>query len=172
MQTGFQQGAFNKAVFNKSVISKVAFIRHWNWVQWFGIAAIIAISVKEVYQNQIDRLRALDTQNVEVIEENIQEYNTMAERLTQLEMLPPVEKQWQYVPAIASRYGVDLTVLGKNAKGKYAGPLQAWHGELDGRVGSVLVAAVEIQQTVPTYLYGISISNGNATLGFSVLGSE
>jgi hypothetical protein len=153
-------------------LHKIGFVKHWNWVHWLGIAAIVAVSVKEVYQNQVERLSALDTQNVEVIEENIQEYNTMAERLAQLEVLPPVEQQWQYVPAIAARYGVGLNILGAKSSDMYSGPLQAWHGELDGRVGSVLVAAVEIQRTVPTYLYKISINNGTAKLGFSVLGSE
>jgi len=156
----------------KLSLQKISFVRHWSWVHWLGIVAVVGICVKEVYQNQMQRLSTLETQNVEVIEENIQEYNTMAERLAQLEVLPPVEKQWQYIPAIAARYGVKLNILGSKVDGMYGGPLQAWHGRLEGRVGAVLVAAVEIQQTVPTYLYQISINNGNATLGFSVLGSE
>lgn len=152
--------------------SKIGFVRHWGWVHWLVIAAVVGVSVKEVYENQVARLRALDQQNVEVIEENIQEYNTMAERLAQLEVLPPVERQWQYIPAIAARYGVELRVLAQKQSGMYDGPLQAWHGEISGRVGSVLVAALEVQKTVPTFLYKIAIKNGEATLGFSVLGSE
>lgn len=151
---------------------KVGFVRNWTWVHWVAIVAVLVIAVKEVYQNQIRRLQTLDQQNVEVIEQNIQEYNTMAERLAQLEVLPPVEEQWKYIPAITGRYGVELTALGTEHSGMYTGPLVAWHGELTGKVGSVLVAALEIQQTVPTYLYQIDIKNGKATLGFSVLGSE
>ncbi|MEE2730514.1 MAG: hypothetical protein VYA55_06795 [Pseudomonadota bacterium] len=147
------------------------FVKNWTWVHWVALAAVLVISVKEVYENQVKRLQVLDQNQVEVIEQNIQEYNTMAERLAQLEVLPPVKEQWKYVPAIAGRYGVDLNVL-SNPANMYNGPLRAWNGELEGKVGSVLVAALEIQQTVPTYLYKLNIKNGKATLGFSVLGSE
>ena len=152
--------------------AKVSFVKYWTWVHWLAMAAVLAISVKELYENQVARLRALDQQSVEVIDENIQEYNTMAERLAQLEVLPPVERQWQYIPAIASQYGVELRVLAQKQSGMYDGPLQAWHGQLSGRVGSVLVAALEVQKTVPTFLYQIVIKSGEATLNFSVLGSE
>ncbi|RLU00531.1 hypothetical protein [Ketobacter sp.] len=147
------------------------FVKNWTWVHWVALAAVLVISVKEVYENQVKRLQVLDQNQVEVIEQNIQEYNTMAERLAQLEVLPPVKEQWKYVPAIAGRYGVDLNVL-SNPANMYDGPLRAWNGQLEGKVGSVLVAALEIQQTVPTYLYKLNIKNGKATLGFSVLGSE
>lgn len=156
----------------KNSFIRIGFIQHWSWVHWVAIAVVFFISSKEVYENQVARLRTLDQQNVEVIEENIQEFNTMAERLAQLEVLPPVQSQWKFVPAIATRYGVEVSVLGTKHSDMYDGPLQAWHGELKGRVGSVLVAALEIQQTVPTFLYQISIKNGDAKLGFSVLGSE
>ncbi len=149
----------------------IGFVRNWTWVHWLAIAAVLAVSVKEVYQNQVERLRVLDQSQVEVIEQNIQEYNTMAERLAQLEVLPPVKEQWKYIPAIVGRYGVEMSVL-SSASNMYNGPLQAWNGELEGKVGSVLVTALEIQQTVPTYLYELNIKNGKATLGFSVLGSE
>ena len=150
---------------------RVGFAKNWTLVHWIAVLAVLAISIKEVYQNQIIRLQMLDENQVEVIEQNIQDYNTMAERLAQLEVLPPVKEQWKYIPAIATRYGVDVNVL-SNAVGMYDGPLKAWNGELDGKVGSVLVAALEIQQTVPTYLYKLNIKNGEATLGFSVIGSE
>ena len=150
---------------------KVGFVKNWTLIHWAAVLAVFVISVKEVYQNQIVRLQMLDQNQVEVIEQNIQDYNTMAERLAQLEVLPPVKEQWKYIPAIATRYGVDVNVL-SNANGMYDGPLKAWNGELDGKVGSVLVAALEIQQTVPTFLYQININNGEATLGFSVIGSE
>ena len=150
---------------------KVGFVKNWSLIHWVAVLAVLAISIREVYQNQIIRLQKLDQDQVEVIEQNIQDYNTMAERLAQLEVLPPVKEQWKYIPAIAARYGVEVNVL-SNALGMYDGPLKAWNGELDGKVGSVLVAALEIQQTVPTYLYKVNIKNGEATLGFSVIGSE
>lgn len=150
---------------------KVGFVKNWTLIHWAAVLAVLVISVKEVYQNQVVRLQMLDQNQVEVIEQNIQDYNTMAERLAQLEVLPPVKEQWKYIPAIATRYGVDVNVL-SNANGMYDGPLKAWNGELDGKVGSVLVAALEIQQTVPTFLYQVNINNGEATLGFSVIGSE
>jgi len=156
----------------KNALANIGFVRHWTWVHWVAIGAVLFIASKEVYESQTARLRSIDNQNVQVIEENIQEFNTMAERLAQLEVLPPVQNQWKYIPAIATRYGVEVSVLGTRHSDMYDGPLQAWHGELRGRVGSVLVAALEIQQTVPTFLYQISIKNGDATLGFSVLGSE
>ncbi|MAR92502.1 MAG: hypothetical protein SV765_07680 [Pseudomonadota bacterium] len=144
---------------------------YWGWLHWAIIALVVIISVKEVYENQVARLSRLDQQNVEVIEENIQEFNTMAERLAQLEVLPPVKNQWQYIPAIARRYGVEVSVLNKSDR-MYNGPLKAWHGKIEGQVGAVLVAALEIQKTVPTFLYQIAIDKGEAQLGFSVLGSE
>lgn len=150
---------------------KVGFVQNWTWVHWIAVVAVLVISVKEVYQDQVKRLQLLDQDQVEVIEQNIQDYNTMAERLAQLEVLPPVKEQWKYIPAITARYGVELNVL-SNGSGMYNGPLKAWNGELEGKVGSVLVAALEIQQTVPAYLYKVNIKEGKATLGFSVLGSE
>ena len=109
---------------------------------------MLFIAAKEVYERQVMRLTVLDQSDVEIIESNIQEYNTMAERLAQLEVLPPVKEQWRYLPAIANRYGVELNVLKDQGAGMYDGPLVGWNGELKGRVGSVLVTALEIQKTV------------------------
>lgn len=141
-------------------------------MHWLVIAAVMIIAIKEVYENQVQRLRALDQSDVEVIESNIQEFNTMAERLAQLEVLPPVKEQWRYLPAIANRYGLELKVINGTARNMYEGPLVAWNAELKGRVGSVFVAALEIQKTVPTYLYQLEVKNGEATVGLSILGSE
>ncbi len=154
------------------------FWKAWTWMHWLVIALVLVISVKEVYGRQVQRLKQIDQQQVSVIEEDIQEYNTMAERLAQLEVLPPVKKQWDFVTAITGKYGVQLKVLGVNTPGSqqrgkmYEGPLAAWNAELVGSTISVLVAAQEIQNTVPTYLYQFSIRQGEATLGISVLGSE
>lgn len=157
----------------------VPFWKSWTWIHWTAIGVVLALSVKEVYMRQDQRLKKLDKQKVEVIEEDIQEYNTMAERLGQLEVLPPVKKQWDFVPAIATKYGVEVKVLGtsagsgKSMKSKmYDGPLAAWNAELVGSTISVLVAAQEIQKTVPTYLYQFSVKNGEAKIGLSVIGSE
>ena len=98
---------------------------------------------------------------------------TQAERLGQLEVLPPVRNQWNFVAAIARKYGVTIDILGNSPRDNmYNGPLAAWHGELKGSVTAALVAAMEIQKAVPTYLYTFSANGGNATIAFSVLGSE
>jgi hypothetical protein len=156
----------------KYINFRIGFWQHWLWFHWFLLGIVLLVSSKTVYDKQVARISALEQVDVDVIEENIQEYNMMAERMVQLEVLPPVQNQWQFIPAIANRYGVMLRILGEEYPGMYKGPLEAWHGEISGRVGAVLVAASEIQQTVPTYLYNINIKNGEATLGFSVLGSE
>lgn len=149
------------------------FWKSWSWVQWLAIVVVLVIATKEVYQRQAARLALLDEKQIEVLEEDIQEYNTMAERLAQLEVLPPVKNQWTYVNAIAKKYGVKISVLGSgHRQGMYEGPLAAWHGELQGNVTAVLVAAKDIQKTVPTYLYTFSANKGVANIGFSVLGSE
>ncbi|MGB3619766.1 hypothetical protein FT643_02080 [Ketobacter sp. MCCC 1A13808] len=158
---------------NGGVLRK-GFWAHWTWMHWLLLVLVTVLSVKKVYDNQVQRVRGLETDQVEVIEENIQEFNTMAERLNQLEVLPPVKNQWQYIPAIATRYGVELKVLKNDGEGNrmYDGPLAAWNGEITGKVGSVLVAALEIQKTVPAFLYQIQIKDGKAQLGFSIIGSE
>ena len=52
------------------ISAKVSFVKYWTWVHWLAMAAVLAISVKELYENQVARLRALDQQSVEVIEED------------------------------------------------------------------------------------------------------
>ena len=103
----------------------------------------------------------------------------MAGRLAQLEVLPPVKKQWDFVPAITAKYGVGLRVIGSSDErgkiskgGMYSGPLAAWNAEISGSLIPVLVAVREIQQTVPAYLFQISIKKGEAKIGVSILGSE
>lgn len=157
----------------------VRFWKSWSWVHYLALGVVLAISVKQVYERQVLRLAKLDKQQVEVIEEDIEEYHTMAGRLTQLEVLPPVKKQWDFVPAITAKYGVGLHVIGTNdgrnrssKVGMYSGPLAAWNAEISGSVIPVLVAAREIQRTVPAYLYQISIKKGEAKIGISILGSE
>ncbi len=158
----------------EAVLAKKKGWLNWGWLQWLILAVVTVIAVREVYQRQMERLQVLDTSDVEVIESDIQEYNTMAERLAQLEVLPPVEEQWRYLPAIANRYGVDLKVLNSRGgkSGMYKGPLEAWDAELSGPVGAVLVAALEIQKTVPTYLYQMHMGDGTARVGLSIIGSE
>lgn len=151
---------------------KRGFWKHWTWLHWLVMLAVLVLAVKKVYDNQINRLASLESDQVDVIEENIQEYNTMAERLGQLEVLPPVENQWQYIPAIAGRFGVELKVLESGGDQMYQGPLAAWNGEISGKVGAVLVAALEIQKTVPAFLYQVNIKDGTARLAFSIIGSE
>lgn len=149
------------------------FWKSWTWVQWLVIAVVLLIAVKEVYQRQVTRLALMNIGQIKTIEQNLQEYNTQAERLAQLEVLPPVKNQWKFVTAIAEKYGVKINILGSGSRDDmYSGPLAAWHAELQGTATAVLVAAKEIQRTVPTYLYKISVSGGNAKIAFSVLGSE
>ena len=136
------------------------------------------VSDRELNENEFELKLCGDFdvqfQNLSTRESDIQEYNTMAERLAQLEVLPPVEEQWRYLPAIANRYGVDLKVLNSRGgkSGMYKGPLEAWDAELSGPVGAVLVAALEIQKTVPTYLYQMHMGDGTARVGLSIIGSE
>ena len=61
---------------------KVGFVKNWTLVHWVAVLAVFAISIKEVYQNQVTRLQMLDQNQVEVIEQNIQDYNTMAAGVT------------------------------------------------------------------------------------------
>ena len=150
-----------------------AFWKSWSWLHWAVIAVVLAISVKEVYQRQVKRLALIDSEQIDMVEGDIQEFKTQAERLGQLEVLPPVRNQWNFVAAIARKYGVAINIHGSGARdGMYNGPLVAWHGELKGSVTAALVAAREIQKTVPTYLYKFTANGGNATIAFSVLGSE
>jgi hypothetical protein len=154
-------------------VSTKVFWKSWSWLQWVVILLALIIAVKEVYQRQVKRLAQLDRAQIEVVEEDIEEFKTQAERLAQLEVLPPVRSQWNFVSAIARKYGVTLHTLGSGPRpGMYDGPLVAWHGELKGSVTASLVAAQEIQKAVPTYLYKFSASGGSATVAFSVLGSE
>lgn len=149
------------------------FWKNWSLLHWIMVALILLMAVNEVYQRQINRLAMLDRTQIEVVEVDIEEFKTQAERLGQLEVLPPVRNQWNFTAAIARQYGVTIHTLGHGFReGMYDGPLMAWHGELQGPITAVLVAAREIQKTVPTYLYKLTVNGGNATIAFSVLGSE
>lgn len=149
------------------------FWKNWSLLQWAVLGLTLVIAVKEVYQRQVKRLAQLDSAQIEIVEGDIEEFKTQAERLAQLEVLPPVRSQWHFVSAITRKYGVTLHTLGSGPRpGMYDGPLMAWHGELKGSVTAALVAAQEIQKTVPAYLYTFSASGGSATIAFSVLGSE
>jgi len=149
------------------------FWKSWSWMHWLAIVAVLIVASKEVYQRQVARLARLNSTQIHSLEQNLQEYHTQAERLAQLEVLPPVRNQWHYVAAIADKYGVKINILGSDhRRDMYEGPLASWNGELQGPVTAVLVTAKEIQKAVPTYLYKISISGGSAKIAFSVLGSE
>ena len=142
----------------------------WGWIHWLVLALVLLVAVTEVYDRQTQRLHNLEASKLDVIEEDIQQYNTMAERLATLEVLPPVKDQWDYAVAIGKKYGVELAYQAGTTK--YRGPLEAWGGKVSGSTGAVLVVAKELQETVPTYLFNFSLTGNTATFDFAVLGSE
>lgn len=142
----------------------------WEWIHWVVVAVVLVIATSEVYQRQLQRISKVDSSKIDVIEEDIHEYNTMAERLATMEVLPPVKDQWDYVVAIAKKYGVEMTFTSDDTD--YQGPLEAWGGRVRGNTGPVLVVAKEFQETVPTYLFDFSLNGNEATFEFAVLGSE
>jgi hypothetical protein len=149
------------------------FLSQWEWTHWLVLAVVLVLSINQVYKRQENRIQTANFSNVDVIEEDIKAYNTQAERLAQMEVLPPVRSQWNYVTAITDQYGVELSLVSdKNVKGTYDGPLASWTADLKGAAGAVLVAAKEIQAAVPTYLFDITLKDNDATIRFSVLGSE
>ena len=149
------------------------FVEQWEWMHWVLIGLVILMTFHQVYKKQVARINQVDFAKAEVIEEDIKEYNTQSERLAQLEVLPPVKEQWDYVMAISDTYGVDVSFVSmKNESSSYDGPLASWTADLKGAVGAVLVVAKKIQDAVPTYLYNISLKNDKATIRISVLGSE
>ena len=149
------------------------FLSQWEWTHWLVLTVVLVLSINQVYKRQANRIQIAMFSNVEVIEEDIKAYNTQAERLGQMEVLPPVRSQWGYVTAITDQYGVELSLVSdKNVKGAYNGPLASWTADLKGAAGAVLVAAKEIQAAVPTYLFDITLKDNEAIFRLSVLGSE
>ena len=142
----------------------------WGWLHWLVLAVVVVIAASEIVERQSQRVRTVDASKIDVIEEDIHEYNTMAERLATMEVLPPVKEQWNYVVAIAKKYGVDMQYSSGDTP--YNGPLESWGGRVSGSTGPVLVVAKEFQETVPTYLYGFNITGNTASFEFAVLGSE
>ena len=142
----------------------------WGWLHWLVLLVVAVIAGNEILERQSQRIRHVDASKIEVIEEDIHQYNTMAERLATMEVLPPVKEQWNYVVAIAKKYGVEMGYSGGDTP--YSGPLESWGGRVSGSTGPVLVVAKEFQETVPTYLYGFSINGNSASFEFAVLGSE
>lgn len=142
----------------------------WSWLHWMVLLFISLLAANEVYERQLARVRQVNASQLQVIEEDIHEYNTMAERLATLEVLPPVKEQWDYVVAITNKYGVTMQYSTGGAD--YSGPLAAWGGRISGDTGPVLVVAKEIQETVPTYLYDFVLNENTAAFDFAVLGSE
>lgn len=142
----------------------------WGWLHWLVLAVLVGVISNEIYLRQLNRIKVIDTSQIEAIEENITEYSTMAERLATLEVLPPVKEQWDYVVAIANKYGVDMRYV--SSASNYRGLLNSWGGIVSGSTGPVLVVAKELQETVPTYLYGFTIDGDRASFEFAVLGSE
>lgn len=147
-------------------------IKDWRWVHWLLLALVITVLLVELVERHSQRLGMLSDRNLQQLETRIVASRTLAEKLLHSEQLPATQLQWQYVEAIASFYGVALRHGSSRNDQYYQGPLDAWHGTLQGPVGSVLVAARRLQETVPAYLYEFSLANGSMTLAFSVLGSN
>lgn len=151
----------------------VVFLRQWQWMHWLVLLIIVFLASHQVYKRQVIRVNKIDSVKAGVIEEDIREYNTQSERLAQLEVLPPVKEQWDYVVAISEKYGVDISFVStENQSSSYNGPLASWTGDLKGDVGAVLVVAKKIQDAVPTFLYDVNLKGGNASVRMSVLGSD
>lgn len=60
---------------------------YWIWMYWLLLVLVMVLLVKKVYDNQVQWVWGLEIDQVEVIEENIQEFNIMVECLNQLEVL-------------------------------------------------------------------------------------
>ena len=147
------------------------FWKRWGWMQYLLFACVLFMAFTEISTRHNQRIKPVQTADIELIEENIQEFNTMAEQLGQLEKLPPVAEQWAYAKAVAKSFKVKVRYV-DNGSGTYRGPLNSWSGVLSGPTGSVLAGAKKLQETVPTYLYAFSINGNNAQITFSVLGSD
>ena len=148
------------------------FWRSWGAVHWVLVVAVVILASQKVYKRQEVRVKNSSLANVEIVEEDIKKFNTLAERLGQMEELPPVKAQWQYIVAIANEFGVKLKRQSITGDGYYSGPLASWDGEVSGATGAVLVVGNLFQETVPTYLYEIAINADRASLKFSVLGGN
>ena len=163
--------------------------------QYVLFTLALLITVSEIVSRHQQRVAPLAQESIDTIDENIQEYNTMAEQLGQLEILPPVGDQWAYAKAVAAHFLVELNTTNnsvsrksnfngransnihanfnnKNNRAEYTGPLAAWTGSIVGPTGQVLAAAQKIQETVPAYIYSFQISGDQSQLTLSVLGSE
>ena len=155
------------------MIAKIKMITaSWGAAQWVVIAVVVALCVHKVYKRQSTRLHQASFENVTFLERDIQEYNSMAERLGQMEQLPPVKDQWVYISAIAEEFGVKLSRESTSGRGYYRGPLESWNGTITGATGGVLVTAGAFQQTVPTYLHDISVDGDTASVRFAALGGR
>ena len=152
-------------------IKSLNFISQWGWMQYSVLVLALAFTISEVYDRHSQRIKPVTQVSIETMEEDIQEFNTMAEQLGQLEKLPPVSQQWSYAAAVTRNFQVMMKPIEKS-KSTYRGPLASWSGVLSGQTGQVLAAAKKIQETVPTYLYGFSINGNQSQITFSVLGSE
>ena len=157
--------------------------------QYVLLTLALLFTVSEIVSRHQQRVAPLAQESIDTIDENIQEYNTMAEQLGQLEILPPVGDQWAYAKAVAAHFLVELNTTNnsvsrksnfnghanfknKNNRAEYTGPLAAWTGSIVGPTGQVLAAAQKIQETVPAYIYSFQISGDQSQLTLSVLGSE
>jgi len=157
--------------------------------QFVLLTLALLFTVSEIISRHQQRVAPLAQESIETIDENIQEYNTMAEQLGQLEILPPVGDQWAYAKAVAAHFLVELNTTNSSVNRKtnfngqanfnkktnsvgYTGPLAAWTGSIVGSTGQVLAAAQKIQETVPAYIYSFQISGDQSQLTLSVLGSE
>lgn len=145
--------------------------KQWSWMQYAVLAMTIFLTINTVYKRHNQRIEPVTAVNIETMEEDIQEFNTMAEQLGQLEKLPHVAEQWAYAKAVTANLDVEIAPL-YSKKDAYRGPLASWDGVLTGNTGQVLAAAKKIQETVPTYLYGYRVDGNNSRITFSVLGSE
>lgn len=146
-------------------------IKTWKWTHYSLVAVVALITIMEVYQSYQNRLLSVREINIANIEEDIQEFNTMAEQLAQLEELPDVAEQWAYAVAVSNIFNLTLTPT-SNHQSTYSGPLASWSGRIAGPTGQVLAAAKRIQETVPAYLYDFDINGNRASIILSVLGSD
>jgi hypothetical protein len=148
-------------------------IQAWSWPHWAIVVVVFILTVVEVADRQHQRLQHVAQTDMQTIESRLMQYGDEAQSLQEAQLLQPVREQWKYVQAISNQYGVDLTMTTARSGGvAYSGPLDAWHGTLQGPVGAVLVAANKMQRAVPVHLYDFNVSGGRMAIQFSVLGGH
>ncbi|HEC1425406.1 TPA: hypothetical protein R1W95_002212 [Pseudomonas aeruginosa] len=138
------------------------------------IAAVLGTLVLCVFGTlKLEDQRELPS-DLERLDRNIQEAQTLISDYVAAPVLPPLEETWREITAALELNGLELKPddgsMANGSVSTYEGPLKHWGGLVEGDAKTILAVVKKIQQTEPVYLLDYSMNDGEFKLYLAVVG--